>query len=70
MKHTMGHHDELTYTYPRTWEEAVRRLPTQGQDARCIERHRAPLRLRLIDWLCRYGAVAMILGGAGWMRFA
>lgn len=62
----MRHHttsDPLTYTYPRTWAEAISRMPTQGQDARAVERYRAPLRLRLVDWICRYGAAACLVVG-------
>jgi hypothetical protein len=39
---------QLTYTYPRTWAEAISRMPAEGQDAVAIERHKAPLLHRLM----------------------
>ncbi len=39
----------LTYTYPRTWGEAISRLPAEGQDAVAIERYKVPLVKRLLQ---------------------
>ncbi len=38
----------LTYTYARTWAEAISRMPAEGQDAVAIERHKAPLMYRVM----------------------
>jgi hypothetical protein len=51
---------QLTYTYPRTWAEAISRMPAEGQDAIAIERHKAPLLYRVMKpWVAVVALVAV-----------